>query len=245
MTDGDRLLRTILDDPDEDAPRLVYADWCDENGEPELAEFIRVQVELAGLERVLEEKSAADLTRFPLENRLSALRRRERGLLAGHGFAWLAVAFGGRSCEVVVPGTPKEQGEVRLGWKGDNLPPFEVEFCRGFVGAITLPTQAFLDHAAALFAAQPVTRVTLEDRQLLVDRGSYCWERSEEVDAWPWRVPAAIVEHWPPGAKLLGLVPDRACYATEADALAALSAACVAFGRAAARLPALVPAATS
>lgn len=32
--------------PDEDTPRLVYADWLDENGNPERAEFIRLQIEL-------------------------------------------------------------------------------------------------------------------------------------------------------------------------------------------------------
>ena len=33
MTERDALLRGIIDDPDDDAPRLVYADWLDENGE--------------------------------------------------------------------------------------------------------------------------------------------------------------------------------------------------------------------
>lgn len=43
----DSLLRTIIDNPEDDAPRLVCADWLEENGEPERAEFIRVQCELA------------------------------------------------------------------------------------------------------------------------------------------------------------------------------------------------------
>jgi uncharacterized protein (TIGR02996 family) len=30
MTDGDALLRAVLVDPTDDAPRLVYADWLDE-----------------------------------------------------------------------------------------------------------------------------------------------------------------------------------------------------------------------
>ena len=49
MSDGDALLRAILHNPDDDAPRYVYADWLDENGEPERAEFIRVQLQLARL----------------------------------------------------------------------------------------------------------------------------------------------------------------------------------------------------
>lgn len=38
---------TILAAPDDDAPRLVYADWLDEQGDADRAEFIRLQVRLA------------------------------------------------------------------------------------------------------------------------------------------------------------------------------------------------------
>lgn len=40
-------MQTICENPDEDAPRLVYADWLEENGYELYAEFIRVQIELA------------------------------------------------------------------------------------------------------------------------------------------------------------------------------------------------------
>ncbi len=46
MTDGEALLRTILDDPSDDVLRLVYADWLDEAGQPDRAALIRVQIEL-------------------------------------------------------------------------------------------------------------------------------------------------------------------------------------------------------
>src|SRR5262245_19590058 len=49
MADADALLRAILATPDDDAPRLVYADWLDEQGESDRAAFIRAQVELARL----------------------------------------------------------------------------------------------------------------------------------------------------------------------------------------------------
>jgi len=44
MSDEAALLRAIHTNPDDDTPRLVYADWLDENGQPERAEFIRVHV---------------------------------------------------------------------------------------------------------------------------------------------------------------------------------------------------------
>jgi uncharacterized protein (TIGR02996 family) len=47
------LAKAFLDDivanGDDDTPRLVYADWLDEYGQPERAEFIRAQVELERL----------------------------------------------------------------------------------------------------------------------------------------------------------------------------------------------------
>jgi uncharacterized protein (TIGR02996 family) len=46
---GAALLRAVCHSPADDAPRLVYADWLDEHGRPERAEFIRVQCELARL----------------------------------------------------------------------------------------------------------------------------------------------------------------------------------------------------
>jgi len=51
MTEGDALYRAILAAPDDDAPRLVWADWLDENGDPERAEFVRLQCEWANLVR--------------------------------------------------------------------------------------------------------------------------------------------------------------------------------------------------
>jgi uncharacterized protein (TIGR02996 family) len=50
MTDGDALYQAILAAPDDDAPRLVWADWLDEHGQPDRAEFVRLQCELANLD---------------------------------------------------------------------------------------------------------------------------------------------------------------------------------------------------
>jgi uncharacterized protein (TIGR02996 family) len=50
MTEREMLLRAVCESPDDDTPRLVFADWLDENGEPERAEFIRVQIEQTKLE---------------------------------------------------------------------------------------------------------------------------------------------------------------------------------------------------
>jgi len=47
MDEQAALLQAILDEPDSDVHRLVYADWLDEHGRPRRAAFIRAQCALA------------------------------------------------------------------------------------------------------------------------------------------------------------------------------------------------------
>lgn len=50
MSDGDALEAAIRSCPEEDAPRLIFADWLEERGDDTRAEFVRLQCELARLE---------------------------------------------------------------------------------------------------------------------------------------------------------------------------------------------------
>lgn len=47
--DREAFMRAIIAKPKDDLPRLIFADWLDWRGEPERAEFIRVQCKLAEL----------------------------------------------------------------------------------------------------------------------------------------------------------------------------------------------------
>lgn len=49
MLDREPFLRAIFANPDDDLPRLVFADWLDEHGDHAWAELIRIQCELARL----------------------------------------------------------------------------------------------------------------------------------------------------------------------------------------------------
>src|SRR5271166_5057553 len=68
-------LRAILEDPDDDALRLVYADWLEEHDQPQRAEFVRLSCELTPL-------GFDDPRRQPLE-------RRAARLLKAHRREWL------------------------------------------------------------------------------------------------------------------------------------------------------------
>jgi len=74
MSDGDALLAAIAAHPDDDTPRLVYADWLDEHEDPLRAEFIRVQVAV----RRLEERPATE------QRDQIHLFRRQQELLDNH-----------------------------------------------------------------------------------------------------------------------------------------------------------------
>jgi uncharacterized protein (TIGR02996 family) len=73
-SDGEILFRAVCEHPADDTPRLVYADWLEENGQPERAEFIRLQCEDREFCR-----------RFP---DLAAARTRASDLLRVHGRQW-------------------------------------------------------------------------------------------------------------------------------------------------------------
>jgi uncharacterized protein (TIGR02996 family) len=67
-------LEAVLRDPEDDTPRLVYADWLDERGQADRAEFIRLQCQLEQLPQG--------------DERRGALEAREFQLLAGHRKGW-------------------------------------------------------------------------------------------------------------------------------------------------------------
>ncbi|HVK16591.1 MAG TPA: TIGR02996 domain-containing protein [Fimbriiglobus sp.] len=46
MGDREALLRAVCENPDDDLPRLVFADWREEHGRPERAHLLRLQVRL-------------------------------------------------------------------------------------------------------------------------------------------------------------------------------------------------------
>ena len=137
MTTEQAFLAAIKVTPDDDAPRLVFSDWLEDNRQLERAEFIRVQCALARLHHG--------------DARLEGLQERQEALLAQHKERWL-----GRWTEV---GT-FERGlvcvncmaeELAALWKGkdaeallpSHLPLSRQELHRGRgsggVGGLTLP----------------------------------------------------------------------------------------------------------
>ncbi len=172
MTHADPFLKAIIDQPDDDGLRLIAADFLDESGQPERAEFVRVQVALARLppkparhhERCREERPyvCCALCEWSIVtfDRQIALRRRERELLDG-------VCGLGVEALPVVEGLSRTNfaGRGGYGWhRRENASPetsIEAAFRRGFVEVIECTAADWLAHADALTAAAPIRAVRL------------------------------------------------------------------------------------
>ncbi len=163
-------LADIIEHPEDDTPRLIAADWLEENGHPERAEFVRVQVKLACLEREkcprCDGDGMAHGSDRPFESsgpgtypgpcpvcRGDALRRREGELLAIHNHAWL---YGPKGLATYRDGD-------RYGWidkpSNEGGRVIDVEFRRGFVESVTCSAADWLAHGDEIRRCQPVTRV--------------------------------------------------------------------------------------
>lgn len=144
------LMRAILTQPDDNTPRLVFADWLDEQGEPSRATFIREHIKRRGT--------------FRLDN---VARHAEDGLPR----AFLAKWFG-------TPVGEYPRGYLDY-WRTVLPEPVAGERwgahvrC-GFVSIIELPVSAFVSPgwAKTFFQIHPVTMVWLTDSLVFPSGGN-------------------------------------------------------------------------
>jgi uncharacterized protein (TIGR02996 family) len=202
VNDGDALLAAILKHPVEETPRLLYADWLDENGQPDRAEFIRVQVETArAIAEEPKDRSDAWLSGYRVafhhEHRVMeavldvarpsrcviCLRDRSRKLLDG---------------PAPVPGTVRFTNEANwfLGDVGD-FGAFRPEYWRGFVECVTCTAHDWVRLGDTILARHPVERVLLISTPLLAadeDEVQFAGDPRRRVFAWE-----DVAAAWRPG----------------------------------------------
>lgn len=155
MSTRDSLFRTILDNPEADAPRLAFADWLANNGESPRAAFIRAQIALQ---------------QFPPATRPAD--------------PWRLGFFVGANCWTEPPlqrlefaSTPQAvernrlQGEINTlreehadQWRSelpDDWPGKELIYHRGFVDHLEIPVAQLVLAPARYLDAAPIRSLTL------------------------------------------------------------------------------------
>ena len=251
-TEESALVGQILTRPADDTPRLVYADWLDEHGQADRAEFVRVQcaiaVEFAATTgcvcRAAEDKFHCDWCLA--WDQTERLRERERSLLDS------TYHTAHPDLPTVMPGWSVFPGTWAA--KHHYTPSGSLAVTRrGFVDEIRLRQGPFQKLAADIFCRHPITQVSL------FDRVPYASPRYGDGIPGPMLTPDRFNFGWcdhpvlTPGTSHIGprlwrLLPaDRAVeihqhfrfYRTREAAHAALSAACVAYGRELVGLPPL------
>jgi uncharacterized protein (TIGR02996 family) len=157
------LLNAILAEPDDDNVRLVYADWLDEHGEQERAEFIRVQIEIKPYKK--GELAPGCCLTCPDPERHDYLRERERELL---------------TYKFVEPTTGHFCGggaNSLFFWFDGSGKTVEFHFRRGFIESLTLSSTDWFAHHAEILASHPVRTVRLTTSpQALWERGVVWFE---------------------------------------------------------------------
>jgi len=144
MTERAALIAAVCQHPHDDTPRLIFADWCEEHGEPDRAAFIRAQIELSRIEGL---RCAVDGTlcdgyeKWRKRCRCAACKLRRTECEASKrriNWDWCGGVDGGWAWMI-----------QRDAWR------------RGFAELAVCKAAEWLAKADAILAAHPIRRVTL------------------------------------------------------------------------------------
>lgn len=148
MTHEEAFIQAIREAPSDDAPRLIYADWLEEQGQADRAEFIRVQCRLA---RLTEEGTQKSIVSVQAEE-----------LLRKHWDEWV-----GPLRTIVGPWNSRYgEGWMRETYHSDGLYRFQ----RGFVDILALDAEDFLRHTEQLRRLVPLRELRLWGAGRCADR---------------------------------------------------------------------------
>lgn len=151
-------LEAICAAPEDDTPRLIFADWLADHGDEDRAEFIRVQCRLADME---EDDWRPSEPEYEIQE---TLRRRERELLHAGRYRWLAPLVKALTGYPYGPhDQPAPEEAFANGRFTADLIGNGTVFRRGFVEQIRCASEAWFRHAEAILASTPLTHVELTD----------------------------------------------------------------------------------
>lgn len=164
-SDLEALIRTVIACPDDDTPRLVVADWFEEHGEGDRAEFIRVQIELARMSNrpKVGWRFLADGTSVEAESRAvrdenpreEKLRRRERELLKKSYAKWFNIPGPWMPHGQSPAGHASDHPTVYLS-SADNWHQSSAQVRRGWVDTVSCTIADWMAHGKSILASHPI-----------------------------------------------------------------------------------------
>ncbi len=168
MSEYQGLLQDVVENPKDDVPRLILADWLEDNGtrdwEKARSEFIRLQIDLHNY-------GSEELT-LAVEPFVYS-----RDLLRNHGRDWLQ-----RECPILLQETWEDPDDYR--------PTFQCDWERGFVWRVTCSVEDWLTHGGReAVKTAPITYVADSGgrtphllRGVMEDNQLYGWYRVQQYD---------------------------------------------------------------
>lgn len=152
MTTEAAFLAAIIENSQDDSPRLIFADWLEEQGQVERAEFIRIQCRIT-----------APWSEDTWSGECWQCNCRRRGTQHTNGPCrcsreWKELCR--RERELSHHGYP-QMGWLWAGEILQSIPGAAWIFRRGFIAEITCTAAAFAQYGAEIRRSQPVEKVTL------------------------------------------------------------------------------------
>lgn len=183
MTEREAFLKAICDSPDDDTPRLVFADWLTEHGDEPRAEFIRLGIRDGHREYFAAHADACECGGC-------RDRRAMTALLAVHHRHWTNWSLWDNQW-------PRHDLGQNWAWR------------RGFVHSVTCSGDDWARHGDAVLREHPVREVTLTE--LVVDRSGreaqILWPDLLAA-RWP-RIPPEGWKYALPQERIRGAVTDE------------------------------------
>lgn len=236
-------LNAILDNPYDDIPRLVLADWLDEHDSRDICDCDDGSIDTGGFTPWGEPINVAcgicDGTGYVSNGnaeraefiRLQCSPEYVQDWKSGSGKESRALSFE-QQChktlfkDYVLVGW--DTGDVVCYSHSSNYPRIErvdVKYTGGFISSIRLTSEQFESHATELFSNHPITEVVLSDVQI---------EYTETRFGNYWVLPAIRIPRFLRAEKEFSELNDDSgisAYTGPDEHLTALSRACVRYGR--------------
>jgi uncharacterized protein (TIGR02996 family) len=156
-------LDDIIENPDDDVPRLVYADWLTDQGRGDRAEFIRVQVAAAVTGQIdcgrKKKPGPGPANWLPIRCGLCDFCRPDRRAFELHRDV---------NIDTLIGPTAFSFAHTTAHHSLDDDPAgghVTLYLWRGFVETVRCPLQFWLDHGRDIVQAHPVRRVEATDKR--------------------------------------------------------------------------------